>query len=86
MACSVANYQERFRRPAHRGKIAGALIRLKKGVGFIGIASALLQPMMRDYRPMAAPFAERGLADPTNHVLFRGCHGVLDRTTDGVDP
>ena len=34
---------------------------------------------------MAAPFVERGLADPTDHVLFRGCHGVLDRTTDGVD-
>src|SRR5438874_13757215 len=49
-------------------------------------ASALLQPIMREYRPMAAPFVERGLADPTNHVLFRGCHGVLDRTTDGVDP
>jgi len=26
-------------------------------------ASALLQPMMREYRPMAAPFVERGLAD-----------------------
>src|SRR5712671_2162352 len=49
-------------------------------------ASALLQPMMREYRPMAAPFVERGLADPTDHVLFRGCHGVLDRTADGVDP
>jgi hypothetical protein len=24
--------------------------------------------MMREYRPMAAPFAERGLADPTDHV------------------
>src|SRR5216683_6465912 len=49
-------------------------------------ASALLQPMMREYRPMAAPFVERGLADPTDQFLFRGCHGVLDRTTDGVDP
>src|SRR3984893_11386070 len=49
-------------------------------------ASALLQPMMREYRPMAAPLVERGLGDPTDHVLFRGCHGVLDRTTDGVDP
>src|SRR5260221_10235780 len=49
-------------------------------------ASALLQPMMREYRPMAAPFVERGLADPADHVLFRGCHGVLDGTTDGVDP
>src|SRR6266852_4775956 len=42
--------------------------------------------MMREYRPMAAPLVERGLADPTDHVLFRGCHGVLDRTADGVDP
>src|SRR5204862_7732406 len=32
-----------------------------------------------------APFVERGLADPTDQFLFRGCHGVLDRTTDGVD-
>src|SRR5437762_285861 len=32
------------------------------------------------------PFVERGLADPTDHVLLRGCHGVLDRATDGVDP
>jgi hypothetical protein len=29
-------------------------------------ASALLQPMMREYRPMAAPFVERGLADPSS--------------------
>src|SRR5438128_638512 len=55
--------------------------------------------MMREYRPMAAPFVERGLADPglpnrwrttfpdlRRGRLFRGCHGVLDRTTDGVDP
>jgi hypothetical protein len=26
--------------------------------------------MMREYRPMAAPFAERGLAVPPTHVLF----------------
>src|ERR1700712_3642108 len=28
----------------------------------------------------------RGLADPTDRVAFRGCHGVLDRAADGVDP
>ena len=34
---------------------------------------------------MAAPFVERRLAKPAD-VLVRGCHGVLDRATDGVDP
>ena len=47
---------------------------------------------------MAAPFVARGLADRVSPPdgprspacagagFFRGCHGVLDRTTDGVDP
>ncbi len=35
---------------------------------------------------MAAPLVERGLADPADHFVFRGYHGVLDRATDGVDP
>jgi hypothetical protein len=26
--------------------------------------------MMREYRPMAAPFVERGVAEPPNHILF----------------
>src|ERR1700677_3104221 len=70
--------QRRTAGPVSRGACRGCPDRLT--------ASAQLQPMTREYRLMAAPFVKRGLADPTDHVLFRGCHGVLDRTTDGVDP
>src|SRR5690242_7531117 len=56
------------------------------GIGQQALPQTLCFSQDVEYRPMAAPFAERRLADPTDDVLFKGCHGVLDRTTDGVDP
>src|SRR5947209_5738792 len=35
---------------------------------------------------VASPCVECGPANPTDHDRFRGCHGVLDRAADGIDP
>src|SRR5437868_7814626 len=34
------------------------------------VQNGITPPMMREYRPMAAPFAERRVAEPPTHVSF----------------
>src|SRR6266480_916247 len=34
------------------------------------VQNGITPPMMREYRPMAAPFAERRVAEPPTHVPF----------------
>src|SRR5712671_338131 len=93
-AAGVSGTSDRIiRRPFRRSSTRSILVLSKSprpASARGSAASALLQPLMREYRPMAAPFVERGLADrvsradggprspacPTDQVRGLKAHGA----------